>query len=64
MNLHSKTIYFFDAEGALMDTVTYHACRNVFLSAAEYADEIGAADYDSELPEVEDETQVFLEAAQ
>ena len=64
--LNSRTIYFFDASGAVMEERTYHAtdfyavCR----AAAEYADEIEASDYDFELPEAEEDTQEFLEAAE
>ena len=52
------TIYFFDADGGVMESRKYvcdwfAACR----AAAEYADQIEAADYDTELPEAKFEAQ-------
>lgn len=61
-----QAVYFFDAGGTMMESVTYYAvdvfavCR----AAAEYADEIGAADYDFEIPETETIRIQFREVAE
>ena len=52
-----KTFYFFDEQGNKIDQVKY-VTKDIFTAcraAADYADEIGATDYDSELPEQDEE---------